>query len=308
MFFHKLQNYFLIVLSDIANLPVNLDSQQNPDQQKENSMNITGQTNGREEAQNLSAENERLRKRLKEEFGMISEFGELSPDLENLWLKHICSFEEQHAEGKRTTVFEYIGKPEYMPPDSLSGEEISRELTRILELMSRSNVEFSALCEQDEKKLYAFVVNELFKTEMDDIRVEGMKTCFIYEEFYPNHDYDLKNTAETMLNSCLCRKFSLTNRVHWLDKELKFRGKVLSREEFVMQMNILKEMLDADEITDINLQKSEHDTEKAKAKVSGVMEYRSGAEIRYLGYELGFVYINKAWIFSSMSLEGFDDL
>jgi hypothetical protein len=49
------------------------------------------------------------------------------------------------------------------------------------------------------KKLYRFIAEELFFHEMNNVRVKGMVTCFIYEEFHPNAKLDIEDAYEYFL-------------------------------------------------------------------------------------------------------------
>ncbi|HJT74889.1 MAG TPA: hypothetical protein VJ720_12735, partial [Chitinophaga sp.] len=42
---------------------------------------------------------------------------------------------------------------------------------------------------------YAFITGELFRQEINDIRLPGMFLHFLYEEFYPDHESDIRKRA-----------------------------------------------------------------------------------------------------------------
>ncbi len=271
-------------------------------------MNIDRQMSDREHQQELTKENERLRKILRDEFGMMNETGELSPELENEWLKQVYAFEVEYAKRKKTSVYDYIGRPDFIGYSMLKKRDVSRELAKIIRAMSEANVEFSAHCKYDDMVIYQFITEELFRFEMDDIRVEGMKTYFLYEEFHPNHEYDIRNTAADILRYCLCKEFKIMQKSYWLHDTVRFRGKVFTREEFVMQMLIVKEMFDTDEIEKTDVKQIDYDLEKCCATVRGSFTLGKGEECRKQGFEMGMTYKFDAWMVSSLALDGFDDL
>lgn len=51
---------------------------------------------------------------------------DLSPEIENIWLNNIEEFEKQYEKAKLTTVWEYIGKPEYRKITEINESEISQ--------------------------------------------------------------------------------------------------------------------------------------------------------------------------------------
>jgi hypothetical protein len=50
------------------------------------------------------------------------------------------------------------------------------------------------------RELYRFTTEELFEHEIDDINIPGMISGFIYDEFYPDYEYDNTRYA---LDDCI---------------------------------------------------------------------------------------------------------
>ena len=151
----------------------------------------------------LRDENQELKKKMEEEFGASK--GWTNPDLpsemENEFLNHIMAFENAWKDAKRITLYEFLGKPSYRPLDELQPEEISTELERIYSLMLEHQVRLDTICEVSDNELYRFITEELFLEEKDDMRVPGMMSSYIYEEFHPNHEYDLNRHTEEFIKS-----------------------------------------------------------------------------------------------------------
>jgi hypothetical protein len=144
------------------------------------------------------------KKELEEKYGAhFSEFNELPPEIENQWLNSIDEFEKQHENAELTTVWDYIGKPDYKTINELKLEEISKELKRLIELMSENNIDLSTLCDVDDAELFRFVTEELFKEEIENIRIPGMMSCFTYEEFHPNAKLDIEQAVEYLFEMTL---------------------------------------------------------------------------------------------------------
>lgn len=145
------------------------------------------------------------KKELEEKFGMVFSGinEELSTELEDGWLNYIEKFEEQYATQKTTTVWDYIGKPEYKIVNELSNDEILVELNALLELMQIKGISLNTLSEVDDRELYRFITEELFIYEIDDMHIPGMQNCFTYEEFHPNAHLDIEHAYEYFLNFTL---------------------------------------------------------------------------------------------------------
>lgn len=142
-------------------------------------------------------ENGLKKKELEDKYGAVfSDHTDLPLDLENAWLKNVEAFEESFSNAKTTSVFNFIGQPEFAKLSALNDQEISKELDRILDLMQERGVSLDTICEVDEKELYRFITEELMMHEIDDIKIPGMMTCFTYEEFHPNAKLDIEQAIE----------------------------------------------------------------------------------------------------------------
>lgn len=135
---------------------------------------------------------------LETEFG--ARFGSsennLDPAIEGAFLDSILAFERNFNNCKQITIFQLLEKPQFPKPVDLSDKEIDEALGQVQLLMAKHNVRLDTICPVDNRTLYGFIVEELFDKEIDDMQVQGMQTCFIYEEFYPNHEYDIRSHSE----------------------------------------------------------------------------------------------------------------
>jgi hypothetical protein len=147
----------------------------------------------------MKAENELLKLKLEMEHGMSNMDTKLSPDAENEWLNYIHNFEKVYKDAKQVKVIAFIGSPSYKRITELSSEEISAELDHLLDVMADGGVKVDFICEYEDDVKYKFITEELFESEIDDIKLQGAFQCFIYEEFHPNHDYDLRRHGEYFL-------------------------------------------------------------------------------------------------------------
>lgn len=143
-------------------------------------------------------DNELKKKDLSEKYGAFfsKSNDELPIEIESAWLNSVEEFEKQYENAARTTVWEYIGKPEYQKITELNESEISSKLNGLYDLLNKNNIALDTICEVEEKELYRFITEELFEHEMDDMRIPGMTCCFTYEEFHPNAKYDIESTID----------------------------------------------------------------------------------------------------------------
>jgi hypothetical protein len=152
----------------------------------------------------LEEENEFKRMKLSLEYDAVIpkiENSDLPPEIESQFLDHIMNFEAKHKNSKQITVYEKIGKPDFKPADTLNDLEIMEELSRIETVLHQHQMELNLLCEyeNEERLIYTFITEELFHEEVDDFTLPAMITNFIYEEFHPNHEYDIENACSDFI-------------------------------------------------------------------------------------------------------------
>ncbi|MDP2885651.1 MAG: hypothetical protein Q8P51_11605 [Ignavibacteria bacterium] len=145
--------------------------------------------------------NEAKKRRIEEKFGArFSNNESVTPsDVESQWLNYIEEFERQFEIAKRVTVWEYLGFPSFKPLGEIPREKLEAELDDVEDLLLWNGIVVDCLAGVSDEDLYRFITTELINEEIDDMRIEGMRTRFIYEEFHPNDEYDAKSAAEHFL-------------------------------------------------------------------------------------------------------------
>ncbi|MFH0867353.1 MAG: hypothetical protein V1904_14260 [Bacteroidota bacterium] len=196
---------------------------------------MTQETNNSDdELEKLRIENEikKMKLTLKHgaDFSHSPEESKLDPLLEAQFLDNIERFENAYNNCKQIPVYDLIGKPEYKKAGVIPDDEIHTELQKIMQVMNENGIFLDTLCEVDDRVLYRFITEELFLHETDDIRVAGMAHNFIFEEFHPNHDHDIRNHSTDFIET-------------YLNKESDFYNTFLTKE--AENDNILKNFRDA---------------------------------------------------------------
>jgi hypothetical protein len=154
----------------------------------------------------LKLENEVMKMKLMLEHGAEIRYGEnadsISAETEHEFLNYIMDFERQEALAKETTVFEVLGSPQhYRDEDEVGDDEIRGLLQDLLSFMKSRNIELTVFSPNAKpREIYRFVTRELFHHRMLHMNMPGMVTCFIYDEFHPDHPYENSRTA---VNECL---------------------------------------------------------------------------------------------------------
>lgn len=210
--------------------------------------------NPEEEQERLRIDNEIKKMKLKLEHG--SEFDEdedaLDPHIEAEFLENISRFEEEYKNRKKITIFNLVGRPGYKKAGSLAEEEIKDELDRVMKILKDHNINLDTICKVDDRLLYTFITEELFPYETDDIRIEGLKMNFIYEEFHPNHEIDIQRNSIGFIKS-------------FLDKE-DFYYRIYIMDEFVNSDNLedFRESFEKFTLNRIKITSFSHDEIRAR--------------------------------------------
>jgi hypothetical protein len=150
-----------------------------------------------EELEKLRMENELKKMKLMLEHGaMFSDNPDkmpIDPFIENQFLNNIEALERSYNRAERILVFDFINRPDFRKADNIPDYQIHTELDRLMNIMNENGIQLDTLCEVEEREIYRFVTEELFLHEVENMRIPGMMNCFIYEEFHPNHEYDIRN-------------------------------------------------------------------------------------------------------------------
>ena len=230
------------------------------------------------EEEKLKAENDFLKMKIMLEHG--GDFGapenqnaELSPEIENQFLNNIIEFEKQFQQRKTTTVYKKIGEPKHFKPVSkIPDDRIEDEWNKLADYMQQYDVDLSASSPKiTARELYRFTTEELFKHEIDDMNIPGMMSGFIYDEFYPDYEYDNTRYA---IDDCI--KLILSTEpldfLMWFAKEnIKLNNHYnLTEEQLKEIVNSFKNKFD-----DVELKEIEHvscDLKQENCKVTGTYE------------------------------------
>lgn len=198
----------------------------------------------------LKAENDFLKMKLMLERGAEFEKAEgeneLPADLENKFLKNILEYEKQFDQNKVTTVFDKIGRPDHFKPvNEISDDAIDEEWTHLHNHLVEHGIDLSVNNPNvSTRELYRFTTEELFEHETEDVNVQGMISGFLYDDFYP--DYEFENTRAAV-EDCIKMIFSTepVKQIFGYAKKITLNEhKDLNEEKFKGIINQFKEAFD----------------------------------------------------------------
>ncbi len=189
--------------------------------------------------ENLRIENEILKIKMQAESGAYfseNTNADLTPDIENAFLRNVQQFEEAWKDVKSVKVFDMIGKPDFKKADELLPGEIENELEKLFTILNKHDINLEVLGKYDPLIIYRFITEELFKHETDDVQMPGMTKNFIYEEFHPNYKMDIEEKTNFFLSHWFEKSFT---EYSWElgDPFILFDGSVLTKEEVLKKIN-----------------------------------------------------------------------
>jgi hypothetical protein len=159
------------------------------------------QKKNKKNKEELNTENELLKLKMMAEFGgNFMGNDEIPPEVENKFLKQITKFHKLQENASLIQVYKFIGEPEYDHVNDLSDKQVRSALRKIVRLLIKHQIVVEVLSEVSEREFYRFITEELFKQEVQNIRMKGWMTQFIYEDFHPNDEYDVKSAAKDITN------------------------------------------------------------------------------------------------------------
>lgn len=194
----------------------------------------------------IIAENEFLKMKMMLEHGADLHFSsEGPPEVENDFLKYVMAFEAQQANPVYTTVFKKIGCPTHFKPVAFITEiDMEKEYDGLMDYMNDHGIDL-ACCSPNisVRELYRFVTEELFQKEIADINFPGMMSSFIYDEFYPDHEYDNTRVAVDECIEFVLSKKPFDFMGHYNTDNLQLNGhEGLVEKDFQFMINRFKDL------------------------------------------------------------------
>lgn len=252
----------------------------------------------------LKFENDFRKAKLQLEKGaIIKGNSNIPPEIESMFLDHIEKFDKAYKTAGLISVFEKIGCPVIKSFEVISDKSIKKELNSLLRKMMKKGIIVESICEISDREMYRFITKELFKHEINNIPIKGMMTHFTYEEFHPNHAYDIKRTVEDFIKTLLQNKEIPEH--YFLGKELKTgTRKKLTEKEAIDKFNFIRSFYSEFELTKFAFTGWEINKKNTGAKIFFDIAYQAtfeGSREKQSFNDRGFAHLKKEWDFWTIS-------
>jgi hypothetical protein len=223
----------------------------------------------------LSTENELLKLKMMAEFG--GEFvgsEQLPPDVEHAFLKQISRFQQKHQTAPMVKIYDFIGTPDYNLVHDLSDKEVPKELKKLLRILRKKGIIVDTLSGVSDREMYRFITEEIFKQEIQNIKMPNWAVHMVYEEFHPSDEFDIKNQCGHALAFLFDKQYFAVDFI--FAEEMKNHiGLSMDREELIEKIDTFKLGFNQMEFTGAEFKVIEITDDKLHAHVEVMADYRT---------------------------------
>ena len=219
-------------------------------------------------------ENELTKLRLTARYGTVLTADQSLPThLEAVWLKQVEAVESAFSSAQKTTVLSYLGYPKFPSESRLSDRKLVPELQRLTQQLEDAGIEVSTLYKVPPRDLYRYLTEELMFEAIDDIRMEGINQQFVYEEFFPNEEFEVEHTIVEFFDMLFGKYYAMLESIMYTEK-----GDLGDSPEMMSMIDRLCDFTDSfDEIELL-------DFEMEKVVMKGPNRAQATARVSYIGY------------------------
>lgn len=191
--------------------------------------------------ENLRMQNDFLKMKMMAESGAVFGGGEgLSPEMENQFLNNILEFEKKHAASSAKKIKDILGNPTFETQEKLDDRTFEQAYKKLNVLLKKHSIQIDFSRERSDRFKYNFIINELLEHDTPFFAVQGMISHFSYEEFYPDHEMDIRETTHQFLDDFLERK--LDPKTYYIEDQIaEPDGNIINREDYMKRFEAMYE-------------------------------------------------------------------
>ena len=117
-----------------------------------------------------------------EESPFVYNAPDLPPGIASEFLEHVYEFEKAWQQAKTVPVHALLGNPFYLQEGELDDELVEEELQSLIMLMQSKQMTIDVPARKEPRDVYRFLTEFLFAQEIEDLKMEGLRIHFIYNE------------------------------------------------------------------------------------------------------------------------------
>jgi hypothetical protein len=229
--------------------------------------------------------------------------------IEKEFLDYIKHFEQKYEDVKQTTIYEFVGQPAFKKVDEIAASQLDAEIEKVLQYLKEQTVEVGTIYAVDERAFYRFLTEDLMHEEIDDLRIKGMMHNFIYEDFYPNDEGDLRKYSEEFIEGLLAKKDERSFDFMFLMDEMTLKEQVYKKKEAVSYLNAFRNAYEEICLKHFEITSVEIDGEIGKVNFDLHYEVKNAQErFDFNGKGvLTFIFEYTCWCIGALALPGVTD-
>ena len=191
--------------------------------------------------ENLRMQNEFLKLKMMAESGAhFGGDGNLSPEMENLFLNNILEFEKQQSSSTERKIKDILGNPIFEKEENLNDGTFEKAYQDLNDLLQEYSLQIDFSRERTNRFKYNFITTEFLNQETPFFNVKGMVSHFSYEEFHPDHELDIRETTHQFLDDFLER--NLDAETYYIENQIaEPDGNIIKREEYMKRFEAMYE-------------------------------------------------------------------
>jgi hypothetical protein len=277
----------------------------------ENSIQLIPNENKLSRSEDLHMENQLMKLQIEDFLGgqiMGGNELELPAEIENLFLKNIIEFEKQSKQIKKVKIVELLGKHTFKPAAELNPKQLKTALDKAFALLAKNNINLDFLAEYSDETKYKFISEELIHEEAQMMNMPGMIMHFIYEEFHPNKDFDIRNRIKHFLFTLFENLDGENNYQFSCKEEFRLNNEYITLKELKTKANQLHLIHDIETIDDYKVKQILFNKDNKKAKVLGHLEIKTEGSKTKIKIPITFFaeISNDWWELTGLDFEWFD--
>ena len=226
----------------------------------------------------INTENEFLKLKMMAEFG--GEFmgsDQLPPEVENVFLKQISKFQSLHQKAEMVKIFEFIGSPAYNHVHDLSDKEVIRDLKKIQKALQKKGIIVESFSGITPREMYRFITEEIFKQDIQNIKMPNWHMHMVYEEFHPSDEFDIKNQCGYALALLFDTHFTATDFIFAEDMKSDI-GLSIDKEEIIQKIDTFKVGYNQLEFIGAEFKDIDITEDKAAVRVEILVDFRTQSQ------------------------------
>jgi hypothetical protein len=250
-------------------------------------------------------ENEITKLKIQAEFGInLENTGNLNPAIENIWLNQILEYERNLVNNKKITIEEFLENPVFREVEEITDEELTIELQKLMVLLQEKKMVVDSVSGVEDREMYRFITKELFRVETDNCLPKNMIVCYIYEEFHPNDEYDLKRYTKEFVNSLTNKDINLMQGFLLSENE----EEKVKQENLLRRLNLFRNAFEKIELEEFEVSNLQIDSETAEVVFTYsydvyLNEHGNGHQISNTG-KIYFLKANEFWFIKDVDMKG----